>query len=311
MKRRNFVQTVVAGAAAIHMVPFSLKGQGRGPASVRLGGPLFESYEDPDEWIGLLKSLGYRAAYCPVKPGAEESLIRAYETAARKHDVVISEVGAWSNPISLDREEAEKAFEKCVKGLQLADQIGASCCVNVSGSRNPEYWAGPHKDNLTEEVFDQVVETTRKIIDEVKPTRSFFALEAMPWAFPDSTDTYLQLIEAINRPQFGVHLDPVNMITSPRDYFNNGKLIKDMFDRLGPNIKSCHAKDITLREDNYIPQLDEVRAGLGQLDYAVFLKELTKFDNLPLMMEHLKSAEEYALAAKHIRSVGSANQITF
>ena len=149
MKRRNFVQTVVAGAAAIHMVPFSLKGQGRGPASVRLGGPLFESYEDPDEWIGLLKSLGYRAAYCPVKPDAEESLIQAYETAARKHDVVISEVGAWSNPISLDREEAEKAFEKCVKGLQLADQIGASCCVNVSGSRNPEYWAGPHKDNLT------------------------------------------------------------------------------------------------------------------------------------------------------------------
>ena len=29
------------------------------------------------------------------------------------------------------------------------------------------------------------------------------------------------------------------------------------------------------------------------------------------MMEHLQSAEEYELAAAHIRSVGSANQITF
>lgn len=311
MKRRNFVQTLAVGAAAVHMAPIPLKGHGRGPASVRLGANLFEPYEDPDEWIELLKKLGYRAAYCPVKPGAEESLIRAYEDAARKHDVVISEVGAWSNPISLDPEEAKKAFEKCVKGLQLADQIGARCCVNVSGSRNPDYWAGPHKDNLTEEVFDEVVESTRKIIDEVKPTRSFFALEAMPWSFPYSTDSYLQLIAAIDRPQFGVHLDPVNMITSPKDYFNNGKLIKDMFDRLGPNIKSCHAKDITLREDNYIPQLDEVRAGLGSLDYAVFLKEITKFADLPLMMEHLESAEEYALAAKHIKSVGHANQIAF
>ena len=311
MKRRNFVRTVVAGAAALQVAPFTLSGQGRGPASVRLGGPLFDSYEGPDEWIVLLKKAGYRAAYCPVKPGTTESLIKAYEAAARKHDVVISEVGAWSNPISLDQSEADQAIEKCVKGLQLADQIGARCCVNVSGSRNPDYWAGPHKDNFTEEVFDQVVETTRKIIDEVKPTRSFFALEAMPWAFPDSTDTYLQLIDAIERPQFGVHLDPVNMITSPRDYFNNGKLIKDMFARLGPNIKSCHAKDITLREDNYIPQLDEVRAGLGKLDYAVYLKELAKFDNVPLMMEHLQSAEEYELAADNIRSVGRANQITF
>lgn len=311
MKRRSFVRTLVAGTAAIQVAPFALNGQGSGSASVRLGGPLFDSYEGPDEWIGLLKKAGYRAAYCPLKPGADESLIKAYETAARKNDVVISEVGAWSNPISLDQAEAEAALEKCIQGLQLADQIGARCCVNVSGSRNPDYWAGPHKDNLSKEVFDAVVETTRKIIDEVKPTRSFFALEAMPWAFPDSTDTYLQLIEAIDRPHFGVHLDPVNMITSPRDYFNNGKLIKDMFDRLGPNIKSCHAKDITLREDNYIPQLDEVRAGLGTLDYAVFLKELTKFDNVPLMMEHLESAEEYALAAAHIRSVGSAMQITF
>jgi len=311
MKRRNFVRTVGTGAAALQVAPFSLSGQGRDQASVRLGGPLFDSYEGPDEWIGLLKKAGYRAAYCPVKPGTDESLIKAYEAAARKHDVVISEVGAWSNPIALDQTEADQALEKCIKGLQLADQIGARCCVNVSGSRNPEYWAGPHKDNLTDETFGLVVETTRRIIDAVNPTRSFFALEAMPWAFPDSTETYLRLIQAIDRPQFGVHLDPVNMITSPRDYFNNGKLIKEMFDRLGPNIKSCHAKDITLREDNYIPQLDEVRAGLGQLDYAVFLKELAKFDNIPLMMEHLQSAEEYELAASHIRSVGRANQITF
>ena len=96
--------------------------------------------------------------------------------------------------------------------------------MNVSGSKNPEYWAGPHKDNLTAETFDQVVEITRKIIDAVKPTRTFFALEAMPWAFPDSTETYLQLLKAIDRKQFGVHLDPVNMITSPRDYYGNGDL---------------------------------------------------------------------------------------
>ncbi len=153
------------------------------------------------------------------------------------------------------------------------------------------------------------MEISRKIIDAVNPTRTFFALEAMPWAFPDSTETYLQLLKAINRKQFGVHLDPVNMITSVREYYGNGALIKEMFARLGPHIRSCHGKDITLREDNYIPQLDELRPGLGSLDYRVYLRELSKLDDVPLMMEHLKTAEEYSLAADYIRAVGESVSI--
>jgi len=154
------------------------------------------------------------------------------------------------------------------------------------------------------------VEVTRKVIDAVKPTRSFFALEAMPWAFPDSSDSYLRLLKAINRKPFGVHLDPVNMITSVREFYGNADLIKDMFAKLGPHIRSCHAKDITLREDNYIPQLDELRPGLGSLDYRVYLQQLKKLYDVPLMMEHLETAEEYKLAADHIRMVGESLSIS-
>ncbi len=306
MKRRQYLKTTAVAAAAAGISPIIAAGRKAADSTLRLGGPVFESFKDPGEWIDLLKTLGYRAAYCPLEPGADEKLIRAYEKAAIENDIVIAEVGTWSNTISLNPDEAKAAMEKCIAGLELADQIGAKCCVNVSGSKNPEYWAGPHKDNLTEETFDEVVEITRMIIDAVKPSRSFFALEAMPWAFPDSTETYLQLLKAIDRKHFGVHLDPVNMITSPRGYYNNGALIKEMFAKLGPHIRSCHAKDITLREDNYIPQLDELRPGLGNLDYSVYLRELNKLDDVPLMMEHLKTGEEYKLAADYIRSVGKS-----
>jgi sugar phosphate isomerase/epimerase len=309
MKRRTYMKTLGAGVAALRVAPPGFGRQREEQASVRLGGPLFGSYSDPQSWVALLRRSGYRAAYCPVNPGAELQLIRAYEAAARENDIVIAEVGAWSNPISPDQAEAEKAIKKCIDGLQLADRIGARCCVNISGSKNPKYWAGPHRENLTEDTFNQVVETTRRIIDAVKPTRSCFALEAMPWAFPDSAETYMQLLKAIDRKQFGVHLDPVNMITSPRDYFTNGKLIREMFTQLGPHIRSCHAKDITLREDNYIPQLDELRPGLGNLDYGVYLREISKLRDVPLMMEHLETAEEYRLAADYIRSAGRSVQV--
>lgn len=309
MKRRSYVKAVSTGIVALQLAPGTLTGKPRKIPYIRLGGPVFEPFEGPDAWVESLKQRGYRAGYCPVEPGADEQLIRDIESVTLKHDLVIAEVGAWSNPISPDPEEAAEAIEKCMAGLQLADQVGARCCVNISGSKNPEYWAGPHEENMTESVFDQVVETTRRIIDAVKPLRTCFALEAMPWAFPYSTETYLQLIRSIDRKSFGVHLDPVNMITSPKDYYNNGTLIREMFTRLGPHIKSCHAKDITLRQDNYIPQLDEVRPGLGFLNYRAFLSELAGLEDVPLMMEHLNTDEDYRLAAGYIRSEGQSLNI--
>jgi sugar phosphate isomerase/epimerase len=309
MKRRTFISLSASGMAALSVLPSGLAASKAEQARVRLGGQVFGKYNTPDEWIGLLKKSGYRAAYCPVSVGVDSELIKAYKLAALKNDIVIAEVGAWSNPISPDQTESEKAIQKCIDSLILADQIGANCCVNISGSRNPKFWAGPHKDNLTEVTFDLIVEATRKIIDAVKPTQTFFALEAMPWAYPDSAESYLKLIKAIDRKQFGVHLDPVNLVTSPQIYFRNGEMIRDSFRKLGTHIRSCHAKDITLRQDNYIPQLDEIIAGKGNLNYSAFLSELAKLKDIPIMMEHLNSAEEYDKAAEYIRSVGKTLNI--
>jgi sugar phosphate isomerase/epimerase len=309
MKRRNFITLSAFGITALSVMPSNLAANSSVQTHIRFGGPVFEKYNSPEDWVIALKKLGYRAAYCPVSPGAAHELIKAYKDFALKNDIMISEVGAWSNPISPDQDTAAKAIQKCIESLVLAEEIGASCCVNISGSRNPKNWAGPHKDNLTDSTFDLIVETTRKIIDTVKPTHTFFVLEAMPWAYPDSADSYLKLIKAIDRKPFGVHLDPVNLVTSPQIYYRNGEMISDCFRKLGSYIRSCHAKDITLREDNYIPQLDEIIAGKGNLDYSVFLTELAKLKDVPLMMEHLNTTEEYVQAAKYIRSVGKTVEV--
>lgn len=309
MNRRTFVQTTLQTASLV-AVTTSLCGMMFQQPVVRLGGPLFEPTDDPDTWIAAVKKLGYRAAYCPLKTDAHADVVQAYAAAARKSDIVIAEVGAWSNPLSADAAMAQQAFKKCVDSLMLAEAIGANCCVNISGSKNPKHWAGPHQDNLSEATFDQIVEVTRKIIDEVKPTRTYFTLEFMPWIHPDSADSYLRIIKAVDRKQFAVHMDPVNIVNSPKAYFTNGALIKDCFKKLGHLIRSCHGKDIVLKEDAYSTQLEECRPGLGQLDYRVYLQELSKLKDIPLMLEHLPSAEEYAKAASFVRSVGKDIGIT-
>ena len=276
---------------------------------MRLGGPIFGEVSNPDSWAEAVKNHGYSAAFCPVNIDSDESTIDAYIEAAKKADIVIAEVGAWSNPISIDDAEREAALERCRTQLALADRVGANCCVNISGSRGPK-WDGPHPDNLIDDTFDLIVESVRSIIDDVKPTRAFYTLETMPWAYPDGPDSYLRLIKAIDRVQFAVHLDPVNIINSPERYFCSGDLIRDCFAKLGAYMKSCHAKDITLA-NNLTVHLDETRPGLGRLDYATYLRELDRLDpDIPLMLEHLPSAEEYALGAEHIRSVAEEVGIT-
>lgn len=272
---------------------------------MRLGGPTFGPTDTPEQWIAALKKNGYKAAYCPgilQRKPANETLEQAFVAAARANDIVIAEVGAWSNPISPDPAQADKAIALCQERLALADRIGARCCVNIAGARGKK-WDGPDPANISPDTFDLIVQTTRKIIDAVKPTRTFYTLETMPWIFPDSPDSYLDLFKAIDRKAFAVHFDPVNLVNSPRRYFETHKLIREFVSKLGPHIRSCHAKDIILRE-TLTTHLDECRPGTGGLDYATFLQQLATLPpDTPLMVEHLPNEQEYKLAVEHIRKV--------
>jgi sugar phosphate isomerase/epimerase len=269
---------------------------------MRLGGPILEKTLGPEEWAAAVRARGYRAAYCPISSEADDATMTAYARAAQDADLVIAEVGAWSNPISPDEATRRAAITYCQERLALAERIGARCCVNIAGSRG-SVWCGPHPDNLSEATFDLIVATVREIMDAVQPIRTYYTIEMMEWVFPDTADNYLRLLKAIERPRLAVHMDPVNLIYSPHRYFANAAIIRDAFAKLGPYVRSCHAKDITLT-DQLTVHLDERRPGLGALDYGVYLSELSKLDaDVPLMMEHLHTEEEYRLAAEHIRSV--------
>jgi len=275
---------------------------------LRLGGQVFLENQQPETWAEAMHQTGFRAATCPFN-GEDLYLMQAYLDAAARYDIVIAEVGAWSNPISLDETIAKQAIAYCAERLQLADEIGARVCVNIAGSRGT-VWDGPHELNLTDDTFDLIVDTVRSIIDQVKPTRSKYALEMMPWVFPNSADSYAALLKAIDRPQFGVHFDPVNIINSPQAYYNSDALIIDFIEKLGPYIVNVHAKDIFLQPKLTL-HLDEVIPGRGNLRYDVLLKQLHKLQrDIPVMIEHLSTNEQYAEAAQYIRSVAEPMHIS-
>jgi len=257
---------------------------------------------DPREIARAHRAFGYRAAYCPPVELEDTERLREIRGAFRDEDVVIAEVGAWCNLVSYDQAKRKENFRHVCRRLAVADAVGARCCVDYLGSPMPD--EGPDRMLLAHEGFDLAVQTVRDVIDEVRPRQTQFCLEMMPWMVPDSPEAYRDLIAAVDREAFAAHLDPVNIITSPRAYFDNGALIARCFEILGTCIASCHAKDIVLRK-HAVVRLEECPPGTGHLDYPTYLRELNKLSPpVPLMLEHLGSAQEYAAARDHLIAVG-------
>jgi sugar phosphate isomerase/epimerase len=265
----------------------------------------------PEELALAHRKLGYRAAYCPGVALDDTDRIRDIARAFEKHDVVIAEVGRWVNLLDADPAKREANLKTVTEGLALAEAVGARCCVDIAGSFNRDVWYGPHPKNIAREFFDAAVENARKIIDAVKPRRAKFGYEMMGWALPDSADSYLEMIRAVDREGFGVHLDPCNLINSPRRFYGNAGLLSECFDKLGPWITSCHAKDLAWDIEMNV-HFREVTLGAGQLDYTTYLKRLATLPgDVPLMIEHMKGEAEYDQSREYLVELGAKIGVGF
>jgi sugar phosphate isomerase/epimerase len=274
---------------------------------VRLGGPVFLKSEDPRELAREHRRLGYSAAYCPAIAAPPEKIREAFQA----EHVVIAEVGAWKNMLDPDAAARQANLQYVIERLALADAVGARCCVDIAGSYNPKYWYGMNSKNLSREFFDATVENCRRAIDTVQPTRTSFSIEMMPWSLPDGPDSYLELIRAVDRRRFGVHLDVCNVVNSPARFYNNTAVIEECFRKLGKWILSCHAKDLAWVPE-YNVHFAEVVPGRGEIDYRAYLRELAKLPvETPLMLEHLKNAAEYDEGRAYIQKIAAESGVTF
>jgi sugar phosphate isomerase/epimerase len=301
---RRALLAAVGGAA----LTTRLRAAGR---PVRLGGQIFLKSNDPAELAREHRRLGYSAAYCPMAKATDTDHVRAIEKAFAAENVVIAEVGAWKNMLDPDDQKRKENLHYVIDRMALAEAVGSRCCVDIAGSYNPNVWYGPNTKNVSKEFFDATVENCRRVIDEIKPKRTRFTIEMMGWNLPDGPDSYLKLIRAVDRPAFGVHMDVCNGINSPDRFYHSGDFIRDCFRKLGKWIVSCHAKDLQWVVELNVHFL-EVVPGRGEVDYGAYLTELSKLPvDAPLMIEHLKTAEEYEEGRKYIQKIAAKNGINF
>ena len=261
------------------------------------------THNSPEEWADNQVRLGCKSVVFPVGSDEPDEKIDAYKQAADSRDLMIAEVGVWRNVLSKDKDESKRNMEYCINQLKLADRIGARCCVNVAGSFGPR-WDGGYRENFTKEAWTTTVESIQYIIDQADVRNTYFTIEPMPWMYPRGPKEYLKLIEAVDRERFAVHLDIINMVTGSERYFAPEEFVDECISALGSSIRSCHIKDVHLKEE-YTIQLEECAPGKGEFPLAYYMKKIDELDpDIPMILEHLSTDEEYVHYFEDLKKLG-------
>lgn len=270
---------------------------------MRLGVSTSFTTESADKWIKAHKDLGCRSVVFPLSCNDENEKIKEFAAAAKENDILIAEVGVWRNTLSGDPSERKEMMDYAIRQLAMAEEIGARCCVNVVGTPHGPRWDGGYAKNFDKETRVEIIKMIQTIIDEINPKNTKYSIEPMPWMVPTSPDDYLKLIDEVERDGFGIHLDLINMVTSPDRYFNLNDFMDECFEKLGNGICSCHLKDILLLQD-FTFQLRESACGEGIMDIGRYLRKATDIDeNMPMIIEHLNDDDEYRRSFEYVSKI--------
>ncbi|MBO4347863.1 MAG: sugar phosphate isomerase/epimerase, partial [Lachnospiraceae bacterium] len=86
-------------------------------------------------------------------------------------------------------------------------------------------------------------------------------------------------------------------------YFNIESFLDKCIDMLGGKIRSCHIKDVHLKEE-YTFQLEECAPGRGEFPLLYYMKKIDELDkDMPIILEHLSTDEDYIKYMEYLQSL--------
>ena len=283
-----------------------------GPTTIRIGGTLSRSENmSLTETVKQLKDKGYTGAVTSPEPwnSMKDSELREVNEALKKYDVVVFEVGGYTNMIHPDTATLQKNLKNLCACIEAADKLNCPMVGTISGSLDPVDFFNVHPDNWTEKTWKLLVQSMKQVLRDTAGMKAAIGMEAQVTNNIDGPKSHKRLIDDVGDPRCAVNLDPVNMM-SLRNYYHTTELINECFDLLGESILGSHAKDTYIWPDKQTIHVQEVCAGRGVMDYETYLVRLSRMKwPRTLLPEHVPG-EQLIEAAEYIRKVAAKVGVT-
>ena len=273
-----------------------------GPTPVRLAIHIMrEKGESPEAMIRRVRESGYTAVKGARHPGGNvgepwNSMTQAERgevvKACRKYDVIIYEVGGYTNLITPDDAKRRQNLAGLAHCLEVAESVSCPMVGTVAGTRDPKTLINVHPENWTAATWKLLIQSLKQVLKDTSGMKTVIGMEAQVTTIIDSPRAHRRLMDDLGDPRLKVNLDPVNMISLPQ-YYHTTELINECFDLLGEDIVACHAKDTQVIPDQQTLHIQEVCPGRGVYDFRTYLLRMSRLKSpRALEPEHIPE-EEY------------------
>jgi sugar phosphate isomerase/epimerase len=160
-----------------------------------------------------------------------------------------------------DADERRRQVERQKEAIDLTVRMGARHCRTLSGQRYPEL---SRKDGI-----DRTVEGIRRSLEYAEERNVVLCMENHykdgTWRYPEFAqpeDIFLEIIDQIDSPFFGVQYDPSNAFVGGFDPVR-------FLEKVRHRVVTMHASDRYLAPG---ATLDDLKTGDGSLGYAAALR---------------------------------------
>ncbi len=272
---------------------------------------------DPAEITPMLarsiRELGYTGVTVRVADplDAREAPLRDAGTILRDAGVEVVQCNPQYemlvDPIDARRELGIRQLRAAARCSHL---LGAHTIYVRPGSVSPAGPWKPHPENTRLRTIERLLASLRAVAPAGEDVGIPFALEGADCSPLDTPERIRDVLEAVGSPAMRFNADPVNLVGSLEDLYDNAALTNRLFDLCERWIVAAHVKDITYIESLTV-HLEEVPLGEGIFDQATFARRFE--DACPdgyFMLEHLPDAA-YPRAKANLDGVLAATGIAW
>jgi sugar phosphate isomerase/epimerase len=202
-------------------------------------------------------------------------------------------VAGHVNLMDPDSGRRQRGIQRLHALLRHARDFGTPYVVSEAGSLSPDSPWEPYAPNRSPAAWTELRLIVALAVEVAADHGATLLLRADPAHVLASAEDVLRLADAVNDPHLGFVMDPAAFLRDHRPEELAAGLV-GLFERIGRLAPLACAKDVRFDADGVtLP-----RAGLGVLDYGLFLRLLDRYQPAaPIILEHLSPDEVGAARA--------------
>lgn len=214
--------------------------------------------------LALAKALdGINTDTGSFSPGMARHVRQAFE----RHDVAISVLGCYINPIDPDETRRQQQMIRFKEHLRYARDFGCSVVATETGSRNADW--SLHPDNASDSTLAELTDQIGELVLEAEKFGVFVCIEGVTRHVVSTPGRMKRVLDSIGSPNLQVLFDPVNLL-SLENHQDQQQVMDQAFALFGDKIAVIHAKDYVVAPAELKPAL----IGEGALQFQTLFHHL-------------------------------------